>query len=510
MSEPTSTPSNSLANFWTKTVEHLSSLSGRTLAWGGLALGVIILLSINLIVSMSMRSWKADLTEDRLFTISDGTRVVLSTIDEPIKARVYFSKKLGEIAPSYARYFERIRALLEQYRDISGGKLVLEFQDPEPFSDAEDQAVGAGLRGLRINPEGETGYFGLVASNATDNQQTIAFFSPERETFVEYDITKVIHTLANPKKRVVGLMTALPLEGGNAPTGDQPTPPWLIVDQIREFFDVEKIEQTATEIPSRVDVLLVAQPTGLTPAAAYAIDQYTLKGGKVLVFIDPHAEAAYFQLLQQPGEGRAELAKLLKSWGVDFDANKVATDIQHARRVQIGGRGANASVTEYVGWLALDRSAIDEGDVLSSGIDVINVGSSGFFTKADGASTQVTPILHTSTDAMEVPVQKVSQTSDPVALLREYKPGGKSLMLAARIAGEAKTAFPAGEPKVDAKKDDKSTDKPAETPELKMDDASKQSTAAPGPNHIASGRINVVVVADTDILADRFGLKRAR
>jgi ABC-type uncharacterized transport system involved in gliding motility auxiliary subunit len=486
------------------------------MAWGGLALGAVILLSVNLIVSMSLRGWKADLTQDSLFTISNGTRAVLRSIDEPIKARVYFSKKLGEVAPSYANYFGRIRALLEQYRDISGGKLVLEIQDPEPFSDAEDQAVGAGLRGMRINAEGETGYFGLVASNATDNQETIAFFSPDRESFVEYDITKLIYSLTNPKKRVVGLITALPLEGGKAPMGGSeqaPTPPWLVMDQIREFFEVEPIEQTATEIPSRVDVLLVAQPTGLTPAAAYAIDQYALKGGKVLVFIDPQAEAAYFQLLQQQGEGKAELAKLLKAWGVDFDTKKVATDIRHARRVQFGGRGGDSTVTEYVAWLGLDRSAIHQGDVLSSGIEVINVGSSGFFTKADGASTQVSPILHTSTDAMEAPVQSVGQTADPLALLRGYKPGGKSLMLAARISGETKTAFPDGAPMADEKKSDEKkddapkadADKPgqAPAPEAKKDDAAAKP-AGPGPNHVASGRINAIVVGDTDILADRF------
>jgi ABC-type uncharacterized transport system involved in gliding motility auxiliary subunit len=510
MSEQKSSSSSFAGDLWARMIERVSKLNGATLAWGGLALGAVILLSVNLIISMSLRGWKADLTEDRLFTISNGTRVVLRSIDEPIKARVYFSKKLGEMAPSYANYFGRIRALLEQYRDISGGKLVLEFQDPEPFSDAEDQAVGAGLRGMRINAEGETGYFGLVASNATDNQETIAFFSPDRESFVEYDITKLIHSLTNPKKRVVGLITALPLDGGKAPMGGSeqvPTPAWLIMDQIREFFEVENIEQTATEIPSRVDVLLVAQPTGLTPAAAYAIDQYALKGGKVLVFIDPQAEAAYFQLLQQTGEGKAELAKLLKSWGVDFDPKKVATDIKHARRVQFGGRGGDSMVTEYVAWLGLDRSAIDEGDVLSSGIEVINVGSSGFFTKTDGASTQVTPILRTSTDAMEVPVQSVGQTADPVALLRGYKPGGKSLMLAARIAGETKTAFPDGAPNADARKGEpaKTEAKPGETPapETKKDDAAAKP-AGPGPNHVASGRINAIVVADTDILADRF------
>ena len=139
---------------------------------------------------------------------------MLRTIDEPISLRLYFSKRLGEAAPVYARYFERVRALLQQYNDISGGRVEFAVFDPEPFSDAEDQAVAAGLRGVRLNQEGEVGYFGLVGSNSTDTDATIPFFTTDREAFLEYDLTKLIFTLANPKKRVVGLMTSLPLDGG--------------------------------------------------------------------------------------------------------------------------------------------------------------------------------------------------------------------------------------------------------------------------------------------------------
>src|SRR5690606_23501116 len=210
--------------------------------------------------------------------------------------------------------------------------------------------------------------FGLVATNATDNQEVIGFFAPSRENFVEYDITKLIHTLSNPKKRLVGLMTSLPLDGGQNPMTQQQTPPWIIMSQIREFFDVETIDQTVKEIPSRIDVLLVAQPTQLTAEAAYAIDQYALKGGKLLVLIDPMSESAQFELMAKQGEGRAEVAKLLKSWGVSFDSKKAAADIRYARRVQFG-RGDQGMVTEFVAWLALDKSAVDQRDVLSSGID---------------------------------------------------------------------------------------------------------------------------------------------
>lgn len=477
-----------------KSVAFASTLKPQTLAWGGIALALVILLSVNLVSTIGLKTWKADLTEDKLFTISPGTRTVLTTIDEPIRARVYFSKRLGEELPSYGRYFDRVRSLLEQFRDMSGGKLQLEFLEPEPYSDAEDRAVAAGLRGMRYTAEGDVGYFGLTATNSTDNQETVAFFEPSRESFVEYDLTKLIHTLANPKKRTVGLITSLPLDGGKMPTGnpnapEQTTPPWLVMDQIREFFNIETIDQTATSIPTNIDVLMIAQPVEMKAATAYAIDQYALKGGKILVFIDPASEMAQFQLMQKQGEGRTELVKLLKTWGAGFDLTKVAADVSHARRVQFRGRpGEQPMVTEFVAWLNLDRSNLDEQDVLAAGISNLNVGSAGILTPIEGASTKFTPLLRTSGNAMQIEATKVGMGADPVGLLRAYQAGGKPLTLAARLSGPATTAFPNGKPSGDATAD------------------SKAST--PDKDHAANGTLNVVVVADTDILADQFWVDR--
>lgn len=505
MSKSNNPTDSFLTRAWNRATERSGSLSRRTLAWGSIVLAAIMFLSINLISSIVLRNWQGDLTQDRLFTISDGTREILHGIGEPITARLYFSKKLGETAPSYANYFGRVRALLEQYSDISGGKLQLSILDPEPFSQAEDRAVAAGLSGMRLNPEGELGYFGLVATNATDNQETIQFFSPDRESFLEYNVTKLIHTLSNPKKHVVGLMTSLPLDGGTMPMNKQPTPPWLIMHQIREFFDVRKVSESAAVIPPEIDVLMVAQPRNLTKEAAYAIDQYALKGGKVLVFADPVPEAARLEMMGKSGDGMKELDKVLKSWGVTFDASKVATDIEHARRVQFGRQ--NGMVTEYVAWLGLDDKSIDQKDVLSAGIDTLNLASPGFLTKADGATTTFTPILHTGSQAMTVEAKKIGFGADPVSLLRAYKPGGKELTLAARVSGEARSAFP-GKPDADdtAKEDNKEDDAAAGS-------TADGSTAARAPgtddkSHVASGRINAIVIADTDLLADQFWVQK--
>ena len=191
----------------------VARVNRRHLAWGGVALGAVILLAVNLIASSALRDARFDLTKDHLYTISDGTRRALRAIDEPIDIRVYYSKKLGEAAPIYAKSFERVRTMLEQYRSISRGKLQITFLDPEPFSDAEDQAVAAGLRGVRLNQEGEMGYFGIVGSNSTDVESSLPFLAAERERFLEYDVTKLIVVLANQTKTAIGLISGIPIEG---------------------------------------------------------------------------------------------------------------------------------------------------------------------------------------------------------------------------------------------------------------------------------------------------------
>jgi len=490
---------------WTWAAEACASLSRPALAWGSLALAVVILLSVNLVSSITLRNWQADLTEGSVFTISQGTREILRGIDEPITLRVYFSKRLGEVAPSHARYFDRVRALLESYKDISGGKLQISYLDPEPFSDAEDRAVAAGLRGVRLNAEGELGYFGLVATNSTDNQQLIPFFSPDRGAFLEYDVTKLIHALANPKKRVVGIITGLPINGGKMPMNQQPMPPWLIMDQLREFFDVRMLDETISSVPSDVDVLLIAEPYGLTPKAAYAIDQYVLGGGKALVFVDPVPEAAQLATLGKNKDGMDQLAKLLKSWGLEFDDSQVATDIAHARRVQFGQTGG--PVTEYVAWLSLDRRNIDQGDVLSAGIETLNLASPGYLKRVEGAGPTVTPLLHTSPQAMQVAAKDVGLGADPLALLRNYKPRGSPLVLAARVTGVANSAFPDGPPKATSDGTKKNA-QDAKATDAKADKSAPAKADSPAGPHLASGKVNAIVIADTDLMADQFWVDR--
>ena len=499
-------------------VRAAGSLDRRTMGWWALGLAAVLMLSANLISSMLFRNMKADLTSDSLFTISDGTRKVLQKIEEPINVRVYYTKKLGEAAPLFSKYFERVKSLLEQYRDISRGRLQVTFLDPEPFSDAEDRAMAAGLKGARLNQDGETGYFGLIASNTTDNDAVVEFFSPDRERFLEYDLTKLINGLANPKKRVVGMISGIGIDGGMNPMMPtrQPQQPWMVMEQIREFFEVRPIEQTAKSIPSDIDVLLLVQPTLLTKDAAYAIDQYALAGGRILAFIDPHAESSPSGPPGMPQLPMSlEVGKLLKAWGLDYDESKIAGDPTIARRVQFGGgrSGRAAAETEYLGWLNVQKAQINEKDPLAGGIEKLNMASVGVLTKTANATTIIQPIIETTKRAGLIEAEKIRFQPNPIEIKRGFKEGGQPLMLAARIAGEGKSAYPEGRPKPEEKPKD-GAEKPGEAEKSlqekiadKMAEAKAKEDAAKGvpeKPHVASGRLNIVVVADTDMLHDQF------
>lgn len=488
-----------------------AKLDRTTLAIGSLVMAAVILLSVNIIAANVFRTAKADLTEDNLFTIAEGTRQVLASIDEPIDVRVYYSRQLGEAAPSYARYFDRVKGLLEQYRDLAQGKLRVSFLNPEPFSDTEDRAVAAGLKGVRLNSEGDRGYFGLVATNSTDNQEVIEFFSPQRERFLEYDLTKLVHNLVNPKKPVIGLITGLEIDGGPPSPRGRQQQPWTIMEQIRETYEVYNLDQDVKEIPEQVDTLMIVHPDELSEQAAYAIDQFVLQGGRVLAFVDPYAETDQASRgmagRMAGGGGSTSFDTLLNAWGVNFDRDRIAGDTTYARRVQFGTGarpGEQPVVTDYVAWLALDQSGVEQSDVLSGGIEQLNLASPGFLSKREGASTEMLPILRTSSKAMRIEAGKLRRAPDPAGLLRDYEPGGEPLTLAARINGDIETAFPDGPPKSGEDTDGESATPGGNDAQAAAAEAGGEEAAGPTEPQVKQGSIEAIVVADADMLHDRF------
>lgn len=455
----------------------------QTFAYLALVLSVVLLLAVNIFSNASFKSLQLDMTEGGLYTLSDGTRSVLSELDEPIKVRLFFSKALGEASPQHATYFKRVKELLGQYEKISNGKVELKIYNPEPFSDAEDLAVGSGLKGVPINQAGDLGYFGLSAYNSTDDEGLIGFLTPNRESFLEYDITKLIHTIANPQKPVIGVLSLFPVTGGMGPQG-APNPQWAFLDQMSEFFEVIPIPREMPHVPKDVDIMMVVHPKLLREEMKYSIDQFVLRGGHAMVFVDTNAELAARPGAQVRDDTVSDFDNLLNAWGVNMKKGKVAADIQTARRVNVS-QGGKVEVTSYVAWLALTSDNMASDNVITGDLQVINIGSAGILEPVEGATTTMTPLLQTSDQSMEIDSEKVRLRPDVVELFRTFEPQNKKLTLAARVSGKTKTAYPDGPPE------------------------GYEPQEGDGPHlNESEGDINVIVVADTDILRDRLWVDR--
>lgn len=443
---------------------------------------IVLFFAINIFSNTTFNATRLDLTENKLFTVSDGTRQVLENIEEPITARLYFSKSLGERSPGYATYFNRVRELLEQYSDISGGKLQLQLFNPEPFTDEEDRAVAFGLRGVPINSANDLGYFGLAATNSTDDQEIVSFFVRDRESFIEYDLTKLVYSLSTPNKPTIGIMTELPVMGNPNPQFARPE--WGFVARIKDFFSVVPVPTDIATIPEDIDILLLAHPRNLSDNIQYAIDQFVMKGGRALVFVDANAETAPLAaspmgMGKAPQPDQSDLVRLMKSWGVELIDQKLAADRSAARRVTLGGAAMQRPVvTDYVAWISAKPANFDTNDVVTGQLEEINFATPGALRVLEGATTTVQPLIETGTDSMLIDAGYARPTPQVLEMLNDFKSGGEKLLLAARITGSAESAFPNGSP-------------------------ADKGTAA--PSHIAkTDALRVIVVSDVDMLYDQY------
>src|SRR5712672_1045335 len=480
--------------------------SRRAVAVAALVCIALMLVSINIIAARFF-AWRLDLTGQHLYTLSPGTLRTLSKIDEPITLRFYYSARLTDEVPSYGVYAQRVRELLDQYVAASRGKIRLEVYNPQPFSDVEDRAVAFGLQGVPLDAQGEQVYFGLAATNSTDDQQIVAFFQPERERFLEYDLTKLVHSLAFPKKTVVGLMSTLPLEGDmTAMMRGRPAEPMAVMEQLQQLDTVKPLASNIDTIPADIDVLMLVHPQNLSEKTLYAIDQFVLKGGKALVFVDPHSElqAAHPSQLDPAGAPTASnLERLFKSWGFEVPSQTVAGDRRDAQRVGVpSSRGSRP--LDYIAWLNLETDNLNRDDMITADLSHVMMASSGIIEPLDGAKTTVEPLITTSLESTKIPAEKLTGLPDVAGLLAQFKPDNKRYFHATGVTGMAESAFPDGQPnapepaKPEAKEGE--TDpppKPAEDP-VPAVEAVKQS-AQP---------INIVVIADTDILDDKFWLQK--
>ena len=450
-----------------------------------------IAIGINMFADARLANVQLDLTQGRIYTLSPGTRQVLADLKEPVTLRLFYSRQLGSTVPVYGTYADHVRETLRDYAALSGGKVRLEFYDPEPFSDTEDRAMGYGLQGVPLDQGGMQIYFGLAGTNLEDDERTIPFFQAERERFLEFDLTKLVYELSNPTRPVVGVMTSLPLDGdprammmGQSAGGQ----PYASAVLLRQTNTIRSVPTDAQVIDPDIQVLLVAGAQNLSPATLYAIDQFVMRGGKLMAMVDPWSEAMAAtpsRTGMPPTDTHSDLKTLFDAWGIQFDPTQVVGDLTGAWRVRAGG-GDRVQSVNYVTWFN-DRDGINHDDPATADLKQVTVASAGYLAKAPNASIDFFPILTSSDRSGLVPVDEV-RMPDPAKVLAKFKAEGGPRVIAARVRGVLKSAF-SGPP-------------PLTGEQARAEGLPAYKTQTDGP-------ANLVVVADWDILADRFWVRVA-
>ncbi len=476
---------------------------------------LVMFFAVNMIAGVGLRGARVDLTRERLFTLSSGSKNILRGLQEPIRVKLYYSAEQAQGAPDVQSFGQRVREMLEEFSRLSKGKLAVQLIDPKPFSQEEDEAQQAGLTPIRLRDRESSLYLGVVGTNSLDGREVIPFLSPDRERFLEYEMARLVYSLANPKKKVVGLVTSLPLEGGFEmdPRTQQPrrSPPWAIATELKGLFEVRRIDTGTINggslVDADVDLLLLVHPKGLTPQGFYAIDQFVMGGGRLLALVDPYCEADpaaqgmnQFQAMQ--ADKSSSIGPLLNAWGVDVPSGRVAADSTLGIKMNVGGRTNPEQVT-VVYYLGLNPGAMAKDDPVTSGLKLVTIGTSGVIVPkslgatpvagpgapeapATGPVATIVPLLMSTGQSQEIDVSRIQMMPDHKNLLATFAPTGKALTLAARLTGTVRSAFPEGRPPME------------------------EGKAPPAPDatrpHLAEskGPINAIVVADADFAADAF------
>ena len=454
-------------------------------------LAIISFFSFNVLNKNFFKNLRFDLTESNIYTLSDGTKSILQSINEPLNFKLFYTKQIGDINPVYQNYYDRVKEILGQYVLLSNNKIKLKIFNPKPFSNEEDKAVEYGLQGVEIIA-GVYGYFGLIATNSTDDEEKIIFFQPDRTPFLEYDLSKIVTNLANPNRRIVGLYTDLPMFGTFNPlakTQDAAAaPPWAVYNQMKEFFEVKRIHEKTSSLPEGLELLMLVHPKKIPERLLYMIDQFVLKGGKLLVFIDPNSETESFSPNTnqvKEGDNNSDLKELLDKWGVELVENKVVGDLLSARRVQIGASD-QPSVTDYIAWLDIKKDHMDDTHQATSKVQRLTFATSGFLKNNEkNNNISFRRLVWSTTQSMQIDVADVKFTPNPTNLLRNFVPSNEELTLAAEIKGNFSSNFPDGPPDTNIKNDfDKNKH---------INESIKPTT--------------LVILADTDMLYDEYWLK---
>ena len=433
----------------------------------GLVALFLILVAANYLVSF--QPVKLDLTEGKVQTLSEGTKKLLRGLESPVKVKLYISRGEQAMPVALRSFAQRVEDLAREFKSVAGGNMVIELYNPMPDSEDEDAAQLDGVEPQQLF-SGEQFYLGLTVSQL-DRKQAIPAVSAQRERLLEYDLARGIARVATAERPVLGLMSALPVLGERFnPMTRQSSEPWVLANELKRDFNVKLVPFMAEAIDPEIKTLLVIHPRDLPETTEYALDQFVLRGGKLIAFVDPYA---YFDQQQGPMPGMggggtsSSLPTLFKAWGVEMNPGKVLADVVYAS-------GSGQRYTPTV--LTLNRTALDRDDVVTSQIETLLYAFGGAFDVKPVEGLKVTELIRSSPNSMLV--DNIVSTVSGEAAMKGFQPGNKSRPLALRLTGKFKTAFPEGKPKTEKK--------------------TKEETNL----KVSADENSVILVADVDMLND--------
>jgi len=509
-------------------------------------LGTVLVLIITLCLGYVVNKQAAgigvfDLTSNSRYTLTDGTRSILDKLQRPLMLKLYYAKTAvnrtgyNQLA-QFNNHYYYVRDLLRNMERYAGGRLTLEEYDPRPFSDASQEADSFGIRAFPLGQQtNEVFYFGIALTSDTGAREVIEFLHPNNQGKVEYDVVELIDRATHRKKSKVGVMSSLKVVGETLTPQmmqmrrmlNQPMArSWAIIEELkRGKYEVTEVATDVDKIPEDIDYLLVIHPKAFQDKTLFAIDQFVMRGGKAVFFVDPYCEVD-----APPRDPRNQFAgmsykrgsnvnKLLEAWGLRMEDEKFAGDKALAGRVRArDGR----STVPYVGYVMLDqkKQCFNDAEVVSGGLSEVVMLYPGALKRVEGRGTQVASLVsttstgntwHASTWELGGPMG-----FDPGKINAKFDPGDKPVMLAAKITGKLKSAFPGGLPgkAKEEKEDDPAADKdgdgkpdaaePKPGPQPTSQPASKPTQEPKKPDHLLVTENNnaVIVVADVDLIAD--------
>jgi ABC-type uncharacterized transport system involved in gliding motility auxiliary subunit len=458
-------------------------------------LGVIAVLIIIIAINLfgGFFKFRSDLTENKLYTLSDGTKKILNKLDTDVVIRFYFSKDNASVPVPLRTYAQEVQDLLDEYQQYSHGKIKIIKLDPKPDSDAEDSANLDGIEGQAVDLADKI-YLGIAVS-CLDAKTTIPYLSPDRETLLEYDLSRAISSVANPKKAVIGVMSALPVTGREAAPmmmqqRQQQTQPWIFLTELKENYVVRDIPLTTDRIADDVSVLVVVHPQGINDDAQFAIDQFLLRGGKMVALLDPYSfvEAQTAGPYAGAAGYDSTLNKLLPAWGIDFSVEKMVADPVFATQVQ-----RENDVQSDPTILSITSEGINKQDALGAAVSDLLMPFAGAFTGKPAEGLKEDVLVKSSNQAGLIDVSLLQAGAD--AIRRALKSANTAYPIAIRLSGKFKTAFPNGKP------ESKNSAKPSPSP-------APQATASPSPaqkqDQLKEGKSEgvVILVGDADFAYD--------